>query len=304
MIVIKVDDLREQYLHLALDVYSEGRTIAPRGKVTKELDNVALVFRSPEHATFPVEVGRKVSPAILSAELMHIIAGVSDLKQLDSASKGVFSEFSDDGRVLSGAYGPRAYMGLDRCVWALMSDQSTRQATVSLWDRYEKDSKDLPCTLSWSFTIRDGTLRMVTMMRSNDVIKGLAYDVPFMARLQSAMAWALRVPAGTYTHFAQSLHVYSTDVETITGMTGTVYPPTSSTEQPPLFHSLPHLEGTALERWDEVRKAAMLAMRHDRGDVELPPEFEWYARKLDAHPGYDFFCRECRYFIPDENHHD
>jgi hypothetical protein len=280
-------------------VYSEGRTISPRGIVTKEVDNVALVFKSPERASFPVGVGRKVSPAVLAAELMQILAGVSDLAQLDSASKGVFSSFSDDGRSLSGAYGPRAFRGLERAVRLLDADPSSRQATVSLWNNDEPDTKDLPCTLSWSFTIRDGALRMVTMMRSNDVMKGVAYDVPFMARVQSALAWALDVPAGTYTHIAQSLHVYDTDVTAIHDMRGD-WPPTHETDQPPTFQSLPTApSASALERWTMIRQGAWTAVRpHEPPLVALPREFQWYADRLASHAGYPLFCGDCRYFLP------
>lgn len=298
MRVLQVTDLRAAYARVVLDVYSEGRTISPRGLVTKELDNVALVFPSPAAATFPTGIGRAASPAILAAELMQILAGVSDLKQLDSASHGVFSRFSDDGARLSGAYGPRTYLGLRRAVDLLDRDSSTRQATVSLWNTFELDTKDLPCTVSWSFTIRDNTLRMTTFMRSNDVISGLTYDAPFMARIQSAVAWALGIPAGTYTHIAQSLHIYITDVEKMTQIRA---PEDEATDPPPLFDTLPSLDDTASGNWHELTKWALQATRAARDD--LPSEFAWYARKLEPHVGNPWLCNICRYFVRDHDSH-
>src|SRR5262245_3758147 len=147
---------------------------------------------------------------------MQCIAGVSDLEQLRGVSAGRFGNYSDDGTRLHGAYGPRTAAGLARVVETLSIDHDSRQAVVPVWNgREDLHSKDVPCTLSWSFRLRANRLNMTTVMRSNDVWRGLAYDIPAMVRLQSAVAWALGARMGTYVHHAQSLHLYEADATSI-----------------------------------------------------------------------------------------
>lgn len=299
MLVIPIPDLRRDYANLCDIVRTQGTASAPRGLPTLELRDVALVFDSPAAATFPTKINRRLSPAIFSAELMQWLGGVSDLKQLTSTSAGRFKQYSDDGTRLYGAYGPRARRGLERAVRVLQNDVGSRQASVSLWRSLESDeTKDLPCTLSWSFAIRDGKLTMLTNMRSNDVWTGLPYDVPAMARIQSAVAWALRVPAGQYTHVAQSLHIYESDI----GKADTVV-----RNPEPLAHNDPTIApllaprfevatNVPTERWAIIREAARMASRGMPHVHAL--DFTWYAEHLYKHRGYDYYCETCHYYLP------
>jgi hypothetical protein len=75
------------------------------------------------------------------------------------------------------------------------------------------DKKDIPCTLSIQFFIRDGRLHCVTTMRSNDIWLGLPYDIFCFTCLQRLIAEALKVPTGFYIHQAGSLHLYARNAE-------------------------------------------------------------------------------------------
>lgn len=209
--LIELPDMTEGYLGLIDLIQTEGTRTSPRGQATIEIEDAVVVLADPRQAA-PIGLGRKYSTRIMAAETMQWLSGLSDLTQLNWASKGKFSNYADDS-VLYGAYGPRAASGLSRAVRLLAADQDSRQAVVSIWSTRERDAtKDLPCTLSWGFRIRNGKLNMSTTMRSWDVFTGVTYDLPAMTRIQSAVAWALGVEAGTYTHFAHSLHVYERDL--------------------------------------------------------------------------------------------
>jgi thymidylate synthase len=105
--------------------------------------------------------------------------------------------------------------------WAresLITGKDTRQAfvRVSLPRHQWIGNKDQVCTMHLNFLIRDRTLRLTTVMRSQDVVKGWAYDVPFFIYLQHRMLDELRetypwLGVGTYTHFVHSLHLYEKD---------------------------------------------------------------------------------------------
>ena len=301
MEILEVSDLRMQYRSLCEYLVSAGSEVEPRGRPTHELTDVAIVLPGPEAATFPTKIGRKASPAILAAELMQWIAGVSDLQQLNSVSADRFKNYSDNGATLYGAYGPRAYRGLARAVRVLQQDTLSRQASVSLWRSLEStETADLPCTLSWSFKIRNDALEMMTVMRSNDVWTGVAYDIPSMARIQSALAWALDVEPGRYTHVAQSLHIYASDVAKIARLHETSMPLEDDDARAPLLAPVDEdVPKVPTERWEILRDHwARAAMHSALIPTRLPREFQWYARQLEEHVGYDYFCDSCRYYLP------
>lgn len=286
----RVDDLRADYRHLCEDV-ARGSKVSPRGVDTFERENYVLSFPSAYGATFLNGINRKVSNKVLAAEMMQWIAGVSDLAQLEWASPE-FKRFTDDGTTLNGAYGPRAYAGLARVVRLLSADPYSRQATVSIWSNLEADTtKDLPCTINWSFIIRNGRLNMTTYMRSNDVWTGVSYDIPIMARIQALVAWALDVEVGTYTHHAQSFHIYGTDISRVEDLAR----PADNVVDPPFFRDLPELKNIrAIDRWEKVREWA-LAVVTGRG--EMPTEFHWYRSHLEGSPNHPYMCHSCRYFL-------
>jgi thymidylate synthase len=58
------------------------------------------------------------------------------------------------------------------------------------------------------FILRRGLLDAIVVMRSNDVIWGLPYDMFLFTFLQEMMAVELGVDVGRYHHFAASLHLY------------------------------------------------------------------------------------------------
>ncbi len=110
----------------------------------------------------------------------------------------------------------------DWCANALWKDPATRQAVMFFGtpaSQYE-GNKDQACTLHGHFMIRDGRLNLSMVMRSNDVVRGLVYDMPWFCHLQLRMAAELGVPVGTYHHFAHSMHVYETTMNTARRMLG------------------------------------------------------------------------------------
>jgi thymidylate synthase len=287
----KVKDLRREYADIVYEVLTLGDKTAPRGIPTHEILNYVMTFDDARNCTFPSGIGRLVSPRVLAAEGMQWLGGVSDLAQLESVS-AKFLEYSDDGTRLYGAYGPRSHKGLWRAIRLLYNDPDTRQAVVSIWSHDELHStRDLPCTVSWSFIIRRGRLHMTTFMRSNDVWTGLAYDVPIMARIQTAMAWALGVDVGSYTHHAQSMHIYESDLAGLDSLQSVIL----EVDEPPFFDDIGNVHHLPSQRWKYVVEWAIDAAQ---GASHLPPAFDWYSRQLAATEHHPYFCDRCRYYTP------
>jgi len=114
--------------------------------------------------------------------------------------------------------------------WAkqsLIKDKDTRQAILrfSLPEHQWEGVKDFTCTMYGNFLIRDDKLHFSVFMRSNDMVKGFTYDVPWFISLMDRMIEELKptypdLTKGNYTHTANSIHVYEKDEQIVLKMLG------------------------------------------------------------------------------------
>jgi hypothetical protein len=114
--------------------------------------------------------------------------------------------------------------------WAresLIADKDSRQAILrfSLPTHQWVGNKDQTCTLHGNFLIRNDKLHLSVTMRSNDLVKGLVYDLPWFCSLMDKMLEELKpyypnLIKGHYTHIVHSLHMYQKDEEIVRKMIG------------------------------------------------------------------------------------
>lgn len=114
--------------------------------------------------------------------------------------------------------------------WAktsLLNDKDTRQAILrfSLPEHQYLGNKDQTCTLHGNFLIREDRLNLSITMRSNDLMKGLVFDLPWFVSLMYKMVDELKetypnLEVGHYTHFVHSCHIYERDIKAIEKMIG------------------------------------------------------------------------------------
>lgn len=189
-------------------------TARPRGEQVLEIDDrVHLVIASPS-AGLVGATGRTFNHAISVLEGLSLV-GQCSVPEWQTRRVGALAAFQNES-VFRGAYGPRVEGSLDDVVHLLERDPDSRQAVLSIYDshrdlgRWSDSSKsgDVPCTLTIQFLIRRGLLDMWVSMRSNDAWRGLPYDLGQFSILQTAMAQALGVTVGRYTHSAGSMHIY------------------------------------------------------------------------------------------------
>jgi len=155
------------------DATLDGREVAPRGKLVRESDHRTVYV----NMRYPVVRARPgLSYPGLAAEALWIIDGRDDVEYL-AGFLPRYREFSDDGRTLAGAYGPRIACQLKYVLAKLVEDRDTRQAVLSIWTPNPMPSKDIPCTMSMVFMIRNDKLEAHVFMRSSDVWLGLPYDI-------------------------------------------------------------------------------------------------------------------------------
>jgi len=284
-------DFRGGTIELAKAVAERGERVSPRGYPTHEIRNAVFTIADPRDAV-PVGTGRNLPTKIVAAETLQFLSGWSDLVQVDAASNGNFMQFSDDGKTLAGAYGPRMFFQLYELIDKLMTDRDSRQAGLTIWtdDTVAIKTKDMPCTVSMFFDIRDERLNMTTFMRSSDIWLGIPIDVAVFTRIQGCVAWALDVEIGEYTHHSRSLHVYDRDLGKIDSLELVPAMPV-----PIPTDGLDHVGTT--NQWPIVVGAASAAAR---GTEVLCDGMRWFADKLKDLPAGHQMCPYCRRWVGSE----
>jgi thymidylate synthase len=161
------------YWELLRKMLADGMEFSPRGMLTKEVGGVSTTVSMTNPIVTNPE--RRLDYRFMAAEAYWILSGSSELNH-PSLVKNL-KKYSDDGVFMRGAYGPPFREQLDYCVRVLDNDPYTRQAVMTLWRPNPIPSKDIPCTVSMQFLMREGYINTMVFMRSSDAWLGWPYDV-------------------------------------------------------------------------------------------------------------------------------
>lgn len=206
----------EAYISLAKKLYYEGIEVAPRNMKTIELLHETFCIEDPTANIAYIE-GRNFSLMHAFAESLLLFNRTNRVNSYAFINKRM-ANYSDNGTTLHGAYGHRINHYLDSIIRKLSEDEYTRQAVINIYDKRSDlniVTKDVPCTLSLIFTVREKKLNLHVIMRSNDIIWGTPYDVFVFTTLQQAIANTLGLELGKYYHTAISLHCYENMFDTL-----------------------------------------------------------------------------------------
>jgi thymidylate synthase len=224
-------DVYEEILH---DLMKNPEYVTqPRDMKIYEMCDVALVVDNPLSCLY-INPTRSSQLKYIAAEFLWYFMGRNDVEFISNYAKFWESIQNDDGTVNS-SYGHLLFNnknehGFTQYRWALESlaqDKDSRQAVLhfNLPTHQRSGNKDFVCTMYGIFQIRDNKLNFTINMRSNDVILGLPTDFAFFVILQSQMLSHLRKHAGypdlqmgTYTHIANSSHVYERHFDIVNKM--------------------------------------------------------------------------------------
>lgn len=233
--------LNNDFRTCLFNLFEHGFEAHPRGTTTRELLNYNITLADPRNRviTFPE---RKTSTKYLLGEFIWYLTGSADPAGILPYAKfwdGIRNTDGPDGYpdgTINSNYGHRFFghhapsdvdRGYDTPVsqWnsvidILRKDKDSRQAIMNVHlpqDRWQ-GNKDVACTLSLQFFIREDRLHLIVNMRSNDQILGFTNDVFQFTMLQECMMHDLRarypqLELGFYYHNAGSMHIYSRHFE-------------------------------------------------------------------------------------------
>ncbi|MEZ4434956.1 MAG: thymidylate synthase [bacterium] len=191
-----------------------GDLVESRAGSTRELHgHVMRIERPLERVIVARERRNNVFAAL--AETFWVLGGRDDMAYLSHYLPNA-PDFSDDGLVWRGAYGPRLrnWRGVDQLaevVRLLTADLSTRRGAMSIFDPAldYTASKDIPCNNWLHFLVRAGRLHLMVALRSNDAIWGFSGINAFeWSVLQQMMAAWTGVEVGSLTFAVSSFHLY------------------------------------------------------------------------------------------------
>jgi thymidylate synthase len=179
---------------------------------TRELLGISLRILKPRARISNSENRGKPFSAL--GELLWYLAGSDSLAFIER----YVAAYRDDAvnGIIEGAYGPRLLamrgsVNQLNSIHRLLTDKpGTRRAVIQLFNAedIETDHKEIPCTTTLQFHLREGLLHLSVTMRSNDAYLGLPHDVFCFTMLQEMVARRLGAELGEYYQYVGSMHIY------------------------------------------------------------------------------------------------
>ena len=202
----------DDVMHWAFkQILEKGEEIRPTKGAAKELSGVLLQITNPLARISRTET--KGKPFSCLGELCWYLASTKELSFI-AYYLPAYRAYAE-GQEIFGGYGPRLFdwNGLNQVsnvLDLLKRKPDSRQAVIQLFDAHDilEPHKDVPCTCTMQFMIRQERLHMLTYMRSNDALVGMPHDIFCFTMLQEIVARTLSVEVGQYKHMVGSLHIY------------------------------------------------------------------------------------------------
>ena len=216
------DALRELLARIIMSgvTRTSGPASHNAGRPIRELVHGSLEFDQLPHRLADCSgPGGWISPGLAAARFLYLLTGRCDLGFIAPFSGGV-RRFSADGISLGGsAYGARLFGGqpgtdqIRRCAQIIMTRPDTKRAAATLFPPYtgNETSVDVACCLGIMFLPRSGALDTSVIMRANDALRLLPYNMFEFSMLAELVARLTGLQAGTYRHLAVSMHLRGDD---------------------------------------------------------------------------------------------
>jgi thymidylate synthase len=237
-------NIHEAYLGALRDVYHNYEYMSsPRGLPVREILDYSFRVTNPvAEPIVTLDPERNKAIAEYTAKEVALYNSCSNrVEDFEKASKFWKHIANADGTINSAygfliwankIHGNEKFEGVYRTPWewaktSLIQDKDTRQAILrfSLPEHQWIGNRDQTCTMHANFLIRHDKLHLSVVMRSNDLMKGLVYDLSWFVSLMDRMVEELKptypdLVKGSYTHTVHSMHLYEKDAPAILKMMG------------------------------------------------------------------------------------
>lgn len=235
----------EAYLGTLLDIYQNPECVSsPRGQECLEKFNYQFTIVNPQVEIISTkDSDRNIKINSYSQKEFKLYDSQSNLVEDFSKASPFWKTLANPDGTVNSAYGYLIWKNKSHgnpeynkkemvtpWEWAkksLINDEHTRQAILrfSLPEHQWEGNKDQTCTLHGIFMIRNNKLNLTINMRSNDMMLGLVYDLPWFISLMYKMKAELKefypaLEVGDYSHYVHNIHIYKRDELAIRKMLG------------------------------------------------------------------------------------
>ncbi|AWZ01543.1 thymidylate synthase [Rhodobiaceae bacterium] len=259
------------------------RITATRGE-TYELQGVLLELSDPRARLSRTESKGKVFSSL--GELLWYLSGTNSLEFIKYYLPK-YEDETEDGATIFGGYGPRlidhhGHNQIENVLKLLKGNSNSRRAVIQVFDAADisRTRKEIPCTCTIQFLLREEKLNAIVHMRSNDAYFGLPHDVFAFTFLQEIIARSLGAGLGTYKHFVGSLHLYSDYEFHAHSYIGEAYQPTTK-KMPPMPPDTP---------WQSIEKILKIESKLRADEPVLLSQFSLDSYWLDLARILQFFA--------------
>jgi hypothetical protein len=153
------------------------------------------------------------------ARFVWMIAGSDRLEDIAFYEPRVRNYSDNNISVPGSSYGMRLFQphpGLNQIeavTQRLLTDRTSRRAAAVIWcpDDAVRISRDIPCAFGTFFHIRNGQLLTTHIMRSNNAVTLLPFNVFEFTLLGEMVARTVGAELGPFVLFAGSMHVFLRD---------------------------------------------------------------------------------------------
>ena len=211
----EAETLDDTLLKLYPELLSRASNVAASRGDNTEILGTLIEIAKPRARLSRSETRGKLFSSF--GELLWYLTGDNQLDFIERYIRRYRDE-SEDGLTIHGGYGRRLFQQrghnqIQNIIELLRERPTSRRAVIQLFNAEDiaAEYREIPCTTTLQFFVRDELLHLIVTMRSNDAYIGLPHDVFCFTMLQEIVARSINREIGSYRHFVGSMHLYDPD---------------------------------------------------------------------------------------------
>ncbi len=190
-----------------------------------------LQYRYDLSKAFPLITSKKVHFKSVVAELVWMLSGSTNSKDLNALGATIWDEWADEDGELGPVYGkqwrawnhttvqPLGYgkwiqeQQIDQIKWVvdeIKRNPESRRLVVSAWNVADlPDMALMPCHTLFQFNVMNGKLSCQLYQRSADMFLGVPFNIASYALLVHMIASVCGLEVGDFVHTIGDAHIYN-----------------------------------------------------------------------------------------------
>jgi thymidylate synthase len=211
------------YLDLLKHILDEGVEKSDRTG-TGTLSVFGYQMRYDLSNGFPLVTTKKLHVRSIIHELLWMLAGSTDVRDLQKNGVTIWDEWADENGNLGPVYGHqwrswaapdgRVIDQITQLVDGIKRNPDSRRHIVSAWNVADLDEMKLPpCHVLFQFYVANGKLSCQLYQRSADVFLGVPFNIASYALLTIMIASVTGLQPGHFIHTLGDAHLYKNHLE-------------------------------------------------------------------------------------------